>query len=148
MTPHEASTISLRYGLTGGASTDGLVQVAVGPAGVHSDGEATFRALGEVASPEAVDTRSPAIPTESAPGDRTSRSQESIDRGIGGSASSSGPHSRLRRDVPHLLAPIGLQVMKAAGVTLARSLLERVIEQRTGRDPAQPRGCGPASGRW
>ncbi|MEU8868774.1 fumarylacetoacetate hydrolase family protein [Streptomyces umbrinus] len=42
-----------------------------------------------------------------------------------------------RGDVPHLLAPIDLQVIKAAGVTFARSLLERVIEERTGGDPAQ-----------
>lgn len=41
-----------------------------------------------------------------------------------------------RRDVPHLLAPVDLQVIKAAGVTFARSLLERVIEERTGGDPA------------
>ncbi len=34
----------------GGVSADGLLQVAVGPAGVHSDGEATFRLLGEVAA--------------------------------------------------------------------------------------------------
>ncbi|MFC7901653.1 fumarylacetoacetate hydrolase family protein [Streptomyces griseoincarnatus] len=40
-------------------------------------------------------------------------------------------------DVPHLLAPVDLQVIKAAGVTFARSLLERVIEERTGGDPAQ-----------
>ncbi|WP_051172754.1 amidohydrolase family protein [Microbacterium indicum] len=33
----------------GGVSDDGVVQVAVGPAGVHSDGEATFRAFAEVA---------------------------------------------------------------------------------------------------
>ncbi|WP_328930955.1 MULTISPECIES: fumarylacetoacetate hydrolase family protein [unclassified Streptomyces] len=42
-----------------------------------------------------------------------------------------------RRGVPHLLAPIDLQVIKAAGVTFAGSLLERVIEERTGGDPAQ-----------
>ncbi|MEU9554358.1 fumarylacetoacetate hydrolase family protein [Streptomyces fumanus] len=42
-----------------------------------------------------------------------------------------------RRDVPHLLAPVDLQVIKAAGVTFARSLLERVIEERTGGDPAR-----------
>ncbi|MFE3165350.1 fumarylacetoacetate hydrolase family protein [Streptomyces sp. NPDC059224] len=41
-----------------------------------------------------------------------------------------------RRDVPHLLAPVDLQVIKAAGVTFARSLMERVIEERTGGDPA------------
>ena len=34
----------------GGIAPDGMLQVAVGPAGVHSDGEATFRALGEVAA--------------------------------------------------------------------------------------------------
>lgn len=34
----------------GGVAGDGMLQVAVGPAGVHSDGEATFRALGEVAA--------------------------------------------------------------------------------------------------
>jgi 8-oxoguanine deaminase len=33
----------------GGVSDDGVVQVALGPAGVHSDGEATFRLMGEVA---------------------------------------------------------------------------------------------------
>jgi cytosine/adenosine deaminase-related metal-dependent hydrolase len=31
-------------------SSDGMLQLAVGPAGVHSDGEATFRALGAVAA--------------------------------------------------------------------------------------------------
>lgn len=34
----------------GGVRADGMIQVAVGPAGVHSDGEATFRMLGEVAA--------------------------------------------------------------------------------------------------
>nr|WP_231116437.1 amidohydrolase family protein [Motilibacter rhizosphaerae] len=33
----------------GGTSDDGMLQVAVGPAGVHSDSEQTFRLLGEVA---------------------------------------------------------------------------------------------------
>ncbi|MFI1757947.1 fumarylacetoacetate hydrolase family protein [Streptomyces sp. NPDC020571] len=42
-----------------------------------------------------------------------------------------------RRDVAHLLAPVDLQVIKAAGVTFAGSLLERVIEERAGGDPAQ-----------
>jgi len=36
---------------------------------------------------------------------------------------------------PHLLAPIDLQVIKAAGVTFVRSLLERVIEERAKGDP-------------
>ncbi|WP_382304754.1 amidohydrolase family protein [Herbiconiux sp. UC225_62] len=34
----------------GGISDDGMLQFAVGPAGVHSDSEATFRLLGEVAA--------------------------------------------------------------------------------------------------
>lgn len=34
---------------SGGATADGMLQLAVGPAGVHSDSEETFRRLGEVA---------------------------------------------------------------------------------------------------
>lgn len=37
---------------------------------------------------------------------------------------------------PHLLAPIDLQAIKAAGVTFAVSMLERVIEERAKGDPA------------
>ncbi|NUY00450.1 fumarylacetoacetate hydrolase family protein [Paraburkholderia youngii] len=37
---------------------------------------------------------------------------------------------------PHLLAPCDLQVIKAAGVTFAGSLIERVIEEQTKGDPA------------
>ncbi|MFB2584396.1 amidohydrolase family protein [Herbiconiux liukaitaii] len=37
-------------GTPSGVSADGLVQLAVGPAGVHSDSEETFRLLGEVAA--------------------------------------------------------------------------------------------------
>jgi fumarylacetoacetate (FAA) hydrolase family protein len=45
--------------------------------------------------------------------------------------------ARARRDAqrPWLLAPCDLQVVKAAGVTFASSLLERVIEERAGGDP-------------
>ena len=38
---------------------------------------------------------------------------------------------------PILLAPIDLQCIKAAGVTFAASLIERVIEERTKGDPAR-----------
>ena len=38
---------------------------------------------------------------------------------------------------PHLLAPFDLQVLKAAGVTFARSMLERVIEENAKGDPAR-----------
>ncbi|WP_291049886.1 amidohydrolase family protein [Herbiconiux sp.] len=36
-------------GASGGVTADGMLQLAVGPAGVHSDSEETFRLLGEVA---------------------------------------------------------------------------------------------------
>jgi fumarylacetoacetate (FAA) hydrolase family protein len=38
---------------------------------------------------------------------------------------------------PHFLAPVDLQVIKAAGVTFVRSMLERVIEERAAGDPAR-----------
>lgn len=38
---------------------------------------------------------------------------------------------------PHLLAPCDLQVIKAAGVTFAGSLVERVIEERAAGDPGR-----------
>lgn len=38
---------------------------------------------------------------------------------------------------PHLLAPVDLQVLKAAGVTFVRSMLERVIEERADGDPGR-----------
>ena len=38
--------------------------------------------------------------------------------------------------LPWLLAPVDLQPIKACGVTFARSLLERVIEERAGGDPS------------
>ena len=46
---------------------------------------------------------------------------------------------RAQRDpaLPHLLAPIDLQVIKAAGVTFATSLLERVIEEQAKGDPSR-----------
>lgn len=44
-----------------------------------------------------------------------------------------------RRDParPFLLAPVDLQSVKACGVTFVASLLERLIEERTGGDPAR-----------
>ena len=38
---------------------------------------------------------------------------------------------------PQLLAPCDLQALKACGVTFARSLIERVIEERAGGDPVR-----------
>ncbi|MFC7546782.1 fumarylacetoacetate hydrolase family protein [Plantactinospora sp. GCM10030261] len=42
-----------------------------------------------------------------------------------------------RTDTAHLLTPIDLQVIKAAGVTFARSMLERVVEERAAGDPGR-----------
>lgn len=42
-----------------------------------------------------------------------------------------------RKDAPHLLAPCDLQAVKACGVTFARSMIERVIEERAAGDPAR-----------
>ncbi|MFC3892791.1 fumarylacetoacetate hydrolase family protein [Lentzea rhizosphaerae] len=39
--------------------------------------------------------------------------------------------------VPRFLAPVDLQVLKAAGVTFVRSMLERVIEERADGDPTR-----------
>lgn len=46
----EAIVDALVPGAVGGVRADGLLQVAVGPAGVHSDSPETFRLLGEVAA--------------------------------------------------------------------------------------------------
>lgn len=40
-------------------------------------------------------------------------------------------------DGPHLLAPFDLQAVKAAGVTFARSMIERVIEEKAAGDPGK-----------
>ena len=40
-------------------------------------------------------------------------------------------------DLPYLLSPIDLQCIKAAGVTFANSLIERIIEERAGGDSSQ-----------
>lgn len=40
-------------------------------------------------------------------------------------------------DVPHLLSPADLQAIKACGVTFARSMIERVIEERAAGDPTR-----------
>jgi len=42
-----------------------------------------------------------------------------------------------KANVPRFLAPLDLQVLKAAGVTFVRSMLERVVEERAAGDPAR-----------
>lgn len=43
----------------------------------------------------------------------------------------------LSRKGPAFISPVDLQTVKACGVTFARSMLERVIEERAGGDPAK-----------
>lgn len=43
-------------------------------------------------------------------------------------------HDRRSSDRPHLLAPVDLQALKASGVTFAKSMLERVIEEQARGD--------------
>jgi fumarylacetoacetate (FAA) hydrolase family protein len=52
------------------------------------------------------------------------------------SVAANTPPDRRDRDKPWLLAPLDLQVLKAAGVTFAISMLERVIEERARGNPA------------
>jgi fumarylacetoacetate (FAA) hydrolase family protein len=46
-------------------------------------------------------------------------------------------HDRRDPSRPHLLAPVDLQAVKAAGVTFARSMLERVVEEQAKGDPSR-----------
>ncbi|WP_160151527.1 fumarylacetoacetate hydrolase family protein [Microbulbifer sp. ALW1] len=43
-------------------------------------------------------------------------------------------------ELPHLLAPVDLQAIKACGVTFMCSMLERIIEERAGGDSARAAG--------
>ena len=47
------------------------------------------------------------------------------------------PRDKRQPGVPHLLAPVDLQAIKAAGVTFAVSMLERVIEEKARGAPDQ-----------
>src|SRR3712207_8710280 len=58
------------------------------------------------------------------------------------------PYTTLfRSSVPWLLAPCDLQVVKAAGVTFAASMIERVIEEQAGGDPSRAQGLDRKSTR-
>lgn len=71
-------------------------------------------------------TADPATALRGAPGERVGALQDLL--------SNTPPESR-DRTKPWLLAPIDLQVIKAAGVTFAVSMLERVIEERARGNP-------------
>jgi fumarylacetoacetate (FAA) hydrolase family protein len=100
-----------------------------GPAvvAVRADGVFDLSARFATAS-DLLDEDDPARAVFSTPGTR-----------IGALADIARNTGRARRDanVPHLLAPIDLQVIKAAGVTFASSLLERVIEEQAKGDPSR-----------
>jgi fumarylacetoacetate (FAA) hydrolase family protein len=66
---------------------------------------------------DVLDLSSPAVAVRAHPGERLMGLQEALDRKI-------------------LLAPCDLSAIKAAGVTFADSLIERVIEERAKGDPA------------
>ena len=57
---------------------------------------------------------------------------------LGDAAALLGNSDAANRDAaaPHFLAPLDLQAIKACGVTFAASMLERVIEERAGGNPA------------
>jgi fumarylacetoacetate (FAA) hydrolase family protein len=99
----------------------GPAVVAVRADGVHDISAAapTMTALLESADPAALARRTPG------------RRIGALDELLANSAA--GPLDRGR---PWLLAPCDLQVIKAAGVTFATSMLERVIEERAKGDPA------------
>lgn len=87
-------------------------------------------ALVDITSPQAptvshvLDLDDPAAHVRSAPGTP-----------LGGVLEiASGPPAA---DRTHLLAPCDLQAVKACGVTFARSMVERVIEEKAGGDPAR-----------
>lgn len=56
---------------------------------------------------------------------------------IGSLADIAGAAGDADEGVTHLLAPCDLQAVKACGVTFARSMVERVIEERAAGDPAR-----------
>jgi fumarylacetoacetate (FAA) hydrolase family protein len=64
------------------------------------------------------------------------RSAKGVPLGSLDAIAANTPPDRRDRDRPWLLAPIDLAVIKAAGVTFAVSMLERVIEERARGNPA------------
>lgn len=73
-----------------------------------------------------LESADPVQATRSASGSRSWPLQEVLENSL--SEDSQGPH---------LLAPADLSVLKAAGVTFANSLMERLIEERAGGDPTK-----------
>ncbi len=68
-------------------------------------------------------------------GDRLTSATGSTIGGLSEILANTGPKPDRQR--PFFLAPVDLQALKACGVTFARSMLERVIEERAGGDPGK-----------
>ena len=120
---------------------DGLAGTLVGRAWVPGDG------AGRIAGPSVVALRADGVfdlsetfPTMSglleAP-DPAARVRVTPGRYIGSADSLLHNTQRRSGEGPYLLAPCDLQVIKAAGVTFATSLVERVIEEQAKGDASQ-----------
>ena len=120
---------------------DGFAGTLVGRAWVPAD------ATGQIAGPSVVALRedgvfdlSEAVPTMSGLlelADPAAVVRKTRGRYIGTADSLMHNSQRRGSDGPYLLAPCDLQVIKAAGVTFAASLVERVIEEQAKGDAAQ-----------
>jgi fumarylacetoacetate (FAA) hydrolase family protein len=103
-----------------------------GPAVVAIRGEGVFdvtRAFPTVA--ELCETADPAAALGAVEGERIGSLADLL--------AATPPEAR-RPDTPYVLSPIDLQVIKAAGVTFIRSLLERVIEEQARGDLTKAEG--------
>jgi len=99
-----------------------------GPAVVAVRGEGVFDMSASFATVSALcEQDDPAAAVQAAKGTRLGD--------LEGILANTPPDSR-DRSKPWLLAPVDLQVLKAAGVTFAISMLERVIEERARGNPA------------
>ena len=98
-----------------------------GPAAIAVRADGVFDLSARFATvSDLLDESDPAAAVRATPGRR-----------IGALADMLRDTARGRDDAPRLLAPIDLQVIKAAGVTFATSLLERVIEEQAKGDPSR-----------
>jgi fumarylacetoacetate (FAA) hydrolase family protein len=109
-----------------------LPGAAPGPAVAVLRGSGVF-ALGREAPTAAdlVDAADPVALARSAPGTHVGEIAALLANSV---------EDRTDPQRPFFLAPVDLQAIKAAGVTFAKSLLERVIEEQTKGDPAAAEG--------
>jgi len=103
----------------------GPAVVALRPEGVF-DLSATYPTMSTL-----LDTEQPAQAANSTPGQRICGVDELIHNSLPG---------QRKPNAPWLLAPCDLQVVKAAGVTFAASLIERVIEEQARGDASRAQG--------